>query len=225
VWRAEQPDSQSHKRSHIIGSQWVQTPRHGNPIIPSPIANHTGSAPTAWVCAAPHPRAIAHAQRQEHTPRDGGDAGARQRRVEQPARLLHQRVARRAVAHLRQTAVLLRRRGCSTAGTATHSSAPARIAPPAPARTPGLPRRCRRERPADPSTHTRTLSVWVRVIITGSQKCRNVGKSQTVLVLTNPMIFTRTRMRACVCVCVWCWRCLLAACVVAMCWLCRRCVW
>jgi hypothetical protein len=37
--------------------------------------------------------------------------------------------------------------------------------------------------------------VWsrVRVAIMGSQKCRNVGKSQPALIMINPMIFTRTR--------------------------------
>jgi cytochrome bd-type quinol oxidase subunit 2 len=33
----------------------------------------------------------------------------------------------------------------------------------------------------------------VRVEIMGSQKCRIVGKSQSALILINPVIFTRTR--------------------------------
>jgi hypothetical protein len=35
----------------------------------------------------------------------------------------------------------------------------------------------------------------VRVEIMGSQKCRNVGKSQPVLIMIDPNIFTRTRIR------------------------------
>eukprot|EP01047_Picozoa_sp_COSAG01_P048294 COSAG01_NODE_4692_length_4808_cov_9.520493_7_plen_84_part_00 len=35
----------------------------------------------------------------------------------------------------------------------------------------------------------------MRVEIMGSQKCRIVGKSQSVLLMINPMIFTRTRGR------------------------------
>eukprot|EP01047_Picozoa_sp_COSAG01_P007348 COSAG01_NODE_279_length_19520_cov_41.772154_1_plen_45_part_10 len=38
--------------------------------------------------------------------------------------------------------------------------------------------------------------VRVRVEIMGSQKCRNVGKSQPVLTMINPIIFTRTRSSA-----------------------------
>jgi hypothetical protein len=37
-------------------------------------------------------------------------------------------------------------------------------------------------------------AVRVRVEIMGSQKCRTVGKSQSVLMIINPIIFTRTRM-------------------------------
>jgi hypothetical protein len=36
----------------------------------------------------------------------------------------------------------------------------------------------------------------VRVEIMGSQKCGIVGKSQPVLIMINPIIFTRTRTRA-----------------------------
>jgi hypothetical protein len=37
--------------------------------------------------------------------------------------------------------------------------------------------------------------LWVRVkIMAGSQKCRIVGKSQSVLIMINPIIFTRTRI-------------------------------
>jgi hypothetical protein len=39
----------------------------------------------------------------------------------------------------------------------------------------------------------RAAAKRVRVKILGSQKCRVVGKSQTVLIMTNPIIFTRTR--------------------------------
>jgi hypothetical protein len=35
--------------------------------------------------------------------------------------------------------------------------------------------------------------VRVRVEIMGSQKCRILGKSQSVLIMINPIIFTRTR--------------------------------
>jgi hypothetical protein len=38
------------------------------------------------------------------------------------------------------------------------------------------------------------LSVRVRVEIMGSQKCRIVGKSQSVLIMIDPITFTRTRM-------------------------------
>jgi hypothetical protein len=54
---------------------------------------------------------------------------------------------------------------------------------------------------AGASMHTQTEApptvdgAWlrVRVEIMGSQKCRIVGKSQSVLIMTNPIIFTRTR--------------------------------
>jgi hypothetical protein len=42
----------------------------------------------------------------------------------------------------------------------------------------------------------------VRVEIMGSQKCRIVGKSQPVLMMSNPMIFTRTR--SCSTTLTWC---------------------
>jgi hypothetical protein len=35
--------------------------------------------------------------------------------------------------------------------------------------------------------------IRVRVEIMGSQKCRNVGKSQSVHIMINPIISTRTR--------------------------------
>jgi hypothetical protein len=41
---------------------------------------------------------------------------------------------------------------------------------------------------------TTSTCVRVRVEIMGAQKCRIVGKSQSVLIVTNPMISTRTRM-------------------------------
>jgi hypothetical protein len=37
----------------------------------------------------------------------------------------------------------------------------------------------------------------VRVEIMGSQKCGIVGKSQPVLIMSHPIIFTRTRTPAC----------------------------
>eukprot|EP01047_Picozoa_sp_COSAG01_P033587 COSAG01_NODE_2478_length_7613_cov_477.283737_4_plen_335_part_00 len=37
------------------------------------------------------------------------------------------------------------------------------------------------------------LSIWVRVEVMGSQNCRIVRKSQSVLMMINPIIFTRTR--------------------------------
>eukprot|EP01047_Picozoa_sp_COSAG01_P048270 COSAG01_NODE_4688_length_4811_cov_3.539588_1_plen_79_part_00 len=37
--------------------------------------------------------------------------------------------------------------------------------------------------------------VWVRAEIMGSQKCRIVGKYQSVLIMIDPIIFTRTRTR------------------------------
>eukprot|EP01047_Picozoa_sp_COSAG01_P090733 COSAG01_NODE_22515_length_852_cov_1.183267_2_plen_132_part_00 len=40
----------------------------------------------------------------------------------------------------------------------------------------------------------RPIDVRVRVKIMGSQTCRNVGKSQSVLIMINPMISTRTRI-------------------------------
>ena len=45
--------------------------------------------------------------------------------------------------------------------------------------------------------HTHRYDMRVRVEIMGSQNCRIVGKSQSVLVIINPIIFTRTRMCAC----------------------------
>jgi hypothetical protein len=45
-------------------------------------------------------------------------------------------------------------------------------------------------------------SVRVRVEITGSQKCRIVGKPQSVLMMTSPMIFTRSRRMQTQVVCV-----------------------
>jgi|EP01047_Picozoa_sp_COSAG01_P062549 hypothetical protein len=39
------------------------------------------------------------------------------------------------------------------------------------------------------------LPLRVRVELMGSQKCRIVGKSQSVLTMSNPIISTRTRMR------------------------------
>jgi hypothetical protein len=39
------------------------------------------------------------------------------------------------------------------------------------------------------------LRVWVEIM--GSQKCRIVGKSQPVLIMINPIIFTRTRTPSC----------------------------
>eukprot|EP01047_Picozoa_sp_COSAG01_P020908 COSAG01_NODE_1196_length_11303_cov_16.500714_14_plen_63_part_00 len=48
--------------------------------------------------------------------------------------------------------------------------------------------------PARPSpAHAAVLIVRVRVEIMGSQTCRIAGKSQSVLIMINPMIFTRTR--------------------------------
>jgi hypothetical protein len=38
--------------------------------------------------------------------------------------------------------------------------------------------------------------VRVRVEIMGLQKCRIVGKSEAVLIMINPIIFTRTRISA-----------------------------
>jgi hypothetical protein len=47
--------------------------------------------------------------------------------------------------------------------------------------------------PSDTSYHEqRGTTLRVRVEIMGSQKCRIVGKSQSVLMMINPMIFTRT---------------------------------
>jgi multidrug efflux pump subunit AcrA (membrane-fusion protein) len=46
---------------------------------------------------------------------------------------------------------------------------------------------------ADADANDDDDSIRVRVEITGSQKCRIVGKSQPVLMMINPMIFTRTR--------------------------------
>eukprot|EP01047_Picozoa_sp_COSAG01_P054562 COSAG01_NODE_5977_length_3921_cov_3.697541_5_plen_130_part_00 len=43
------------------------------------------------------------------------------------------------------------------------------------------------------------MVVRVRVEIMGSHKCRIVGKSQSVLMMISPMIFTRTRMMMTVC--------------------------
>jgi hypothetical protein len=39
----------------------------------------------------------------------------------------------------------------------------------------------------------RSVQLRVRVEIMGSQKCRNVGKSQSLVIMINPMISTRTR--------------------------------
>jgi hypothetical protein len=39
--------------------------------------------------------------------------------------------------------------------------------------------------------------IRVRVEIMGSQRCRIVGKSQSVLIMINPIIFTRTRIPLC----------------------------
>jgi hypothetical protein len=43
---------------------------------------------------------------------------------------------------------------------------------------------------------THGASVRVRVEIMGSQKCRIVGKSRTVLIMIDPIISTRTRNAA-----------------------------
>jgi hypothetical protein len=43
----------------------------------------------------------------------------------------------------------------------------------------------------------RARRVRVRVEITGSQKSRNVGESQTVLVMIDPIISPRTRISGC----------------------------
>jgi hypothetical protein len=43
------------------------------------------------------------------------------------------------------------------------------------------------------ATTTQPL-IRVRVEIVGAQKCRIVGKSQSVLIMVNPIIFTRTRI-------------------------------
>jgi hypothetical protein len=48
-----------------------------------------------------------------------------------------------------------------------------------------------------PGSHLRWRWVRVRVEIMGSHKCRIAGKSQSVLIMTNPIIFfTRTRTPA-----------------------------
>eukprot|EP01047_Picozoa_sp_COSAG01_P046610 COSAG01_NODE_4391_length_5072_cov_2.913533_6_plen_187_part_00 len=48
--------------------------------------------------------------------------------------------------------------------------------------------------PSPPGTHIR-----VQVEIMGSKNCRIVGKSQSALMMSNPIIFTRTRTRAVQC--------------------------
>jgi hypothetical protein len=49
---------------------------------------------------------------------------------------------------------------------------------------------------ACPASHHCGATLRVRVEIIGSQKHGIVGKSQSVLIMINPMIFTRTRTKA-----------------------------
>jgi hypothetical protein len=57
---------------------------------------------------------------------------------------------------------------------------------------------CRRSHLRSSLWRCEGVCVRVRVRITGSQKCRIIGESQPVLVMSDPIISTRTHIGACV---------------------------
>jgi hypothetical protein len=101
-----------------------------------------------------------------------------------PSRPVQSSISTRACNAARHSSPVLASCGCrGVEGTAARTHAVVK--------TQGLPHRP--DLMANLQKALRSSALRVRVEIMGSQKCRIVGKSQSVLIMINPIIFTRTR--------------------------------
>jgi hypothetical protein len=180
---------------HCAGQQRLRgASAHGAPLeigaVPRALHAGTGagSVGTATRPALPRPAAGDAA-----APELGGHARAAARRTGRGGAALERRRPRRlrGLLHRRVRAVRPPPPTSDRSLSRPRSRFPLRPAP-LPLRPPALPMRLR------PHTRIRRVSgsavVRVRVEITGSQKCRIVEKSQSVVMMITPIIVTRTRI-------------------------------